>query len=373
MKTFLQSKKQVGLLFLGFFCFAPVQGQLRSELNLPRAGDELVKDRTVYREPGEAGENRTWDFTGLRPIDDVYVVHYFTRNDWKIIGTEKGKLSFLGINGDSLLIGGYETPSDLVKYHRPGLLLRFPVTYGVSSEGFFNGRGKHHDRLESIVSGEIQTVADASGKMILPGNDTLHNVIRVHIRKIESSHCLPITSEFAIDLPANDSLFSAVEPEVITTDTYQWYEEGCRYPVFETVETYRGDSIERIILDRNAYYYHPAEQAYLPEDTANQAALERNRAARPAKMTEKEGNILSFECYPNPVKGRLEIGLTLRKAVNVEVTLSDINGRLIRRFPSKTAVVRYRETLDVHALPPGWYVVAASVGNETVSEKIVKN
>jgi hypothetical protein len=368
--TFLQLKQFFRLLFLMLPCLASAQGALKSELNLPRAGDELVKEQVVYCNPGEAGENRTWDFSRLKGIDDAYIVHYFTREDWNILGAENGKLTFLQVHGDSLLTGGYETPTDLVKYHPPGLLLRFPVAYGTSSESFFSGRGKHHDRLESAVSGEIHTAADASGSLILPGNDTLHSVIRVHIQKIENARYLPLSSDFSMDSPANDSLFSAVEPERITTDTYQWYEEGYRYPVVEILETYRDDLSGRIILQRDAYFYHPAEQTYLPEDTANRAVLERKLTARQAKRMESV--LLSLACYPNPVKDRLEIELTLRQATAVQIDFLDMHGRLLKHFPLKTPAAHYRETFDVHSFPPGYYMVKVSAGGETVSEKILK-
>ena len=332
-----------------------------------------MKEQAAYFEPGEAGENQTWDFSSLRMLEETYTVNYFTRDDRKIIGAESGKLSFIGIKGDTLLIEGYETPLDLVKYSRPGLLLHFPVEYGAASCGRFQGRGKHHDRLESIVSGEIHTTADASGSVILPGNDTLNSIIRLHIRKIENIRHIPISSGFEIDRPASDSLFSAVEPEIIITDTYQWYEEGYRYPVLETVETHRSTSAGLMLLSRDAYFYHPAEQACLPEDAANLTVLERKQAARNAKMTEKEGNLISFSCYPNPVKEHLGIELNFRQATGVEAGLWDMNGRLVRQFPSKSGVTRYRETLDVSACPPGYYLIKVTAGNGTVSEKIVKN
>ena len=267
------------------------------------------------------------------------------------------------------MTGGYETPSDLVKYRHPGLLLRFPITYGATSKGQYEGRGKHHDRLESAVTGEIRATADATGSVILPWNDTLTDVIRVHIRKIEHIRHLPISSDFAYNLHGNDSLFSTVEPEMITTDTYQWYEKGYRYPIFESIETYRG----KTTLTRDAYFYHPAEQAYLPEDAVNQVIRERKQAARKAKMIEEESNLLSFACYPNPVKDHIEIELTFRKAIAVNAGIWDMQGRLVKQFPSETPNTHYRETLDVQSLPQGYYVVKVSVGRETASEKIIKN
>jgi len=368
-----QERKHILLLFLFVICFASANAQLRSELNLPRAGDELVKEQVTFIEPGDSGENQLWDFSKITSFDDAYTVNYFTRDDWKIVGAEAGKLSFLSISGDSMLLSGYENPNTLVRYNRPGLLLHFPVEYGAASQGRFQGRGKHHDRIESIISGKIQTIADASGSIILPGNDTLNNVIRIHIRKIENSSYIPITSEFDIDLPANDSLFSGSELQTIFTDTYQWYEDGYRYPVFETVETYCNTTNGRIVLSSDAYFYHPAEQAFLPEDEANQVVLERKAAAKTAKLLEKTGNIISLNCYPNPVKNHLTTELNLRQPANVDVTILDMNGRPLLQLPSKTNVRYFRETLDMQSYSPGYYLVKISAGKETTIEKIVKN
>ena len=369
-----QFKKQFFLLFLLIPCLMPAQGQLRSELNLPRIGDELIKEEVAFIESGKTGENQTWDFSKILLSDDVITVNYFNRaGDFKIIGAEKGKLSFLNVSGDSLMLSGYENPNTLVRYSKPGLLLHFPIEYRAVSQGRFEGRGKHHDRLESIVSGEIHTAADASGIIILPGNDTLYNVIRLHIRKTETSRFIPLSYEFNIDEQADESLFSDSEPQIIITDTYQWYEEGYRYPVFETIETYRKSTARKKLIDRSAYFYHPAEQGNLPEDKPNQVALERKAAARNAKLLEKAGNIISFTCFPNPVKNHLTVELNLQQPAAVDASLWDMNGRLLRQFPSKTDVTLYRENLNMQSYPPGHYLLKLSAGKETISEKIVKN
>ena len=49
-------KRSLLLLLLCIPCLSPAQSQLKSELNLPRVGDELVKEQVAYCEPGEAGE-----------------------------------------------------------------------------------------------------------------------------------------------------------------------------------------------------------------------------------------------------------------------------------------------------------------------------
>ena len=369
----IPEKKLILLLSLFIICLASAHAQLRSELNLPRVGDELMKEQVTYFESGESGENQIWDFSKIKSVDDVCIFSYFTRDDWKITSAEKGKLSFLYVSGDSLLLSGYENPNNLVRYSQSGLLLSFPIVYGATSQGRFQGRGKHNDRLESIVSGEIQTSADAAGIIILPGNDTLENVIRLHIRKVEKARYIPISSGFDIDEPANDSLFLDCKPDIIITETYQWYEEGYRYPILETVETYSNTATDKIVLSSGAYFYHPADHAFLPEDEANRLALERQAAARKVKMLEKESNILSFNCFPNPVKIYMTIELNLHRAANIEISLFDMNGRLAGQLPSKTDVKHYKEILNMQSFPSGNYLLKVSAGKETISEKIIKN
>jgi hypothetical protein len=347
------------------------QDTLRSENNLPRENDYLIKEQVTYRQPGESGNGILWDFGGVRRNQD-YPVNYFSRGDIGLIGAENGALYAYLVAGDSLLLTGYENPHTLVRYRQPGLLMRFPISYEATSQGEFQGRGKHHDRWESIVSGEIQTTADAAGSIVLPGRDTLNNVIRLHVRKIENSRYIPVSSGFEMDEPADESLFSESEPEIIITDTYQWYEEGFRYPVFETIETYRAVQPEQILLSRNSYLYHPADQAYLPEDAANQRALDRKEAVRLAKALEDESNVVSFQIYPNPIRDRVEIELEFRQPVDVEASLWSMQGQFVGRFPSRTSVTHYRETMDVRMCLPGTYLIKVFAGDEMTGETIIK-
>ena len=39
--------------------------------------------------------------------EEEYEADYFVREDWEIIGSENGKLSFFEVDGDALMIGGY--------------------------------------------------------------------------------------------------------------------------------------------------------------------------------------------------------------------------------------------------------------------------
>ena len=350
----------------------PAEKTLRSELNTPRTGDFLIRERVAYLQPGEGGENLTWDFGKLDYIKDS-ALRYFYRSDKGLIAAENGSLQSCHLSGDSLLTTGYENPGNLVRYHQAGLLLKFPLACGDETTGNYQGRGKHGDRLESVISGSIHTQADAAGSLILPGNDTLTGVIRVHIRKTETAYYSPITSEFDIERPLDetDRTDSLQQADRTETDTYRWYAEGYRYPVFETVETYRNQSGERIPLWRASYFYHPEEQVYdLAEDTANRVVLEKKR--RESKALPNKGNITDFRSYPNPVQHLLEIEYSINRSVEVQISLFDFYGKLYYRFPVTEQSGRICRTLDMSSYPQGDYLLTLSAGNEKRSETIVK-
>jgi hypothetical protein len=365
----------VGLL-LSIPAMLPAQHILQMELNIPREDDQLVKEQVTYCQSGESGENLTWSFGKLKWTND-YDVRYFSRDDLGLIGAENGNLFSYLFAEDSLLLLGYENPNNLVRYHEPGLLLKFPLTYGASSEGAFRGRGKHNDRFESIVSGTIQTLADATGTIILPGNDTLTNVVRIHIHKRETGYYSLISSDFDIERPLEENFFADTlqtkNPDLVVTDTYQWYGEGYRYPVFETVESYRYVAEDSISLRQESYFYHPEDQIYfLPEDTANIAVLEK-------KQAEKELNALQEEvtptlhCYPNPVTSQLTVEIELVKSAHIRMQMRTSTGMLYKSqdmgFFKEGACILHS---NVANLPVGNYVLDIWLDEKLISEIIMK-
>jgi hypothetical protein len=351
------------------------QNILRSEQNQPRVDDRLVKELVEYYHPKETGEGLVWDFSRIR-TEDNHVVSYFSRDDRGLIGAENGALLFYAFSGDSMLLQGYENATNLVRYHSPGLWLKFPVVYGSSSGSEFNGRGKHDDRLESLVRGRIQTVADALGSLILPGNDTLSNVIQVHIRKTETTCYSPLSSGFDIDRTIETTAWGEElqNADRIVADIYQWYEEGYRYPVFETVESYRSIGEKQFSLRKETYFYHPAEQVYaLKEDTVNRRVLETKRANRKTPNGLDKGNIHSFYSYPNPVKDRLNIDFSLGKEADIQIQLIDSNGNTLYQTPVKKQAGASHETIDMSSYPVGNYLIILSTDKEKISKKIVKH
>jgi hypothetical protein len=345
---------------------------LRSSLNLPRIDDRLVKEQVDFREAGETGANLVWDFSTLRTLDER-TVRYFSRNDADLVCAENDRLVYYRYAGDSLLLSGLENPNDLLHYQQPGLLLKFPLACGSLTESAYSGRGKHGDLLVSTVRGTLHTTADACGSLILPTGDTLYNVMRVHIRQTENTVYFPASSGFDINLPPAADETAQSSPDLITTDTYQWYVEGYRYPVFETLTACRILDGKQIPLRRESFLYHPEEQAGLPEDPANQAVLAENRAAREAKLHLDRAELLSLHYYPNPVRDKLTVELTAAPNLPVQILLHDVQGRLVYRATKENPSGRISASIDLHAYPKGNYLLSVHAGKENSSKKIIKH
>jgi len=85
----------------------PAQYLLQSDLNLPRAGDEIIKQQVEYKNPGRSGENVLWDFGQLQSINDEYTLSYSSpgliRDSIYILGLDT--ISMKNLAGGSLLIG----------------------------------------------------------------------------------------------------------------------------------------------------------------------------------------------------------------------------------------------------------------------------
>jgi hypothetical protein len=93
------------------------------------------------------------------------------------------------------------------------------------------------------------------------------------------------------------------------------------------------------------------------------------RVIRISKQTEQT---IAIVTYPNPVTTELRITIpTQWQGKQVTYELFNPNGSAAKRL--NTANSSQTETLDLAKLAPGFYMVKVSCGNETATQKIVKN
>lgn len=381
--------KELLFFLLGCFLSLFLQAQsLSTDCNQFRGGDRLMKRMVTACEPGENGVQRVWDFGGLELRDANYELKYVLQGTDTVIGTEHCTMYYYRISGDSLFCLGYENPTTFIAYQKPELLLVFPVFQGRVVTDYFGGMGNYCERLEVWLRGKSTVTADASGVLILPGGDTLRKVLRTYTHKCIYQRMIPkvaIQDSLQIDtIPFvlnRDSIEYLLTNDSIRleTETWRWYADGYRYPVFETVKStvYKfGNAHEHFTA---SFVYLPEEQYYdLPYDTDNQGR--RDLASDERKWepidkndrNERDNAAINYN-FRIENDGNIYFNYRLKQSGEVWLILYDLQGQqLTATQHANQTVGDYIEKIPMKSYPKGEYLLRIAVGKEVYGEKFLK-
>ena len=221
------------LLFLLSFVFIRVSAQeLSQEISLPRAGDILDKTQLDYTTSGASGGEVIWDFRKQTVRDDNYKVSYSGKIDSILCLSESRTQYKYRLSGDSLLFVGYENANIRIENKLPAVTLCYPFVYGDSIGSYFYGEGSYSHSLGISSYGFTSTVADGLGSLLLPGVDTLRQVLRIrHNQYIGQVY--HADSKFMNDsiscLPDSVRQWLKHDPARWHVVHCQWYVPGYRY------------------------------------------------------------------------------------------------------------------------------------------------
>jgi len=368
-------KKRCWLLFLGILCIVPARGQLKSELNLPRAGDVIIKQQVEYKDPGRAGENVLWDFGKLPPVNPEYKLKYATPHLWKdslyilgadtfrrkdaentqlIVGHEHQTKYFYQLKDNILYCLGYENHTSRMHYTDPLPVMHYPTAYGLTAENEYRSECLYSSLIEMFMHGHFRQKADACGMMILPSGDTLKNVLRIRSEQTILSDAVPSMDSIHIDTQI---------------ETYKWFAQGYRYPVFETVKAiHRQNSVEDVFT--TAFFYPPQEHYYLETDPENRAIVETQGKGN--KENPLEGS--TFNAYPNPVGSTLEVEVFIPTDAKIKIQVRSVVNKsvYINENEGKFAPGSHHFQFNVSKLPAGYYLVNIWADNYLLSETVLK-
>lgn len=175
------NKKRVALLLLLLvstsLCYS--QYTLQKDYIHIRANDTVVKQEVNYKDPGRSGTNVFWNYSNLQPVKFPYCVCYGGNDTVVFVKEHLTEYKYRLNCGDSLMLEGYRNRTTYFNALVPGLEFRYPFHYMDSLESNFYGEGKYSDKLAFISQGREKVKVDAWGTMLLPGNDTLKNVVRM--------------------------------------------------------------------------------------------------------------------------------------------------------------------------------------------------
>ncbi len=317
--------------------------------NVIRGGDLVEKIHCHYGSVGNDGEHVVWDFSD-RMGNTLQTIYYSIDSLDVLTGNDGTALYNYVLRGDSLLQTGYETPLEHITYQEPLLNMVYPVHYGDSFSGPFQGYGRYCGTHEERVSGQVSVVADAYGCLVLSENDTLNHVLRVYTLKTQSISMEPDSCR-----ADSDSMKQEIE------EHYQWYARGYRYPVYETVSRTTYDRLTPVACRQYAYCYLPESQRQL-NDSVNEN-IEKNWEIG-------EHDIFHYSVH---TQGKtVTVNYDLDQGAHIRFIIADIMGIVHKQGEQdQQAGSDFIMQIDCIGLPSRQYVLYMNVNGKIYSEKII--
>jgi hypothetical protein len=81
---------------------------------------------------------------------------------------------------------------------------------------------------------------------------------------------------------------------------------------------------------------------------------------------------MRVDAYPIPTEGALTFKVYTKKRSLVNVQLINLQGKIVRETTASDPSVLYQDEFDLSRLSKGVYVLRASTGNQTVTQKIIR-
>jgi len=352
------------LILICLCCEATVgaiaQHSLTTDRNAYRAADQIVKQQVDFKDPGSSGRALTWDFSVLQPINEEYALKYFipdsTRMD-TLCGMEHRTRYYYMQKRDSLWAIGFENATTFMEYLSPELRLKFPFSYGDTLFSYFEGKGEYSHRLKLSVKGYTRVEADASGELLLPDLVSVKNTLRVRTLRYYTE-------------TGKDSL-------EMMLDTYAWYADGIRYPVFESIKTNimkrrkninGSETVKDTTVFTTSFYYPPQLQT---------SQVQTDSLPDSPPLGELEGAEAVFteaQLMPNPVEQNLHIRYKLVRPARIWFTVHTNGGvGICQTAPQDLSEGHYENNINMGHLPTATYVLYVHVDDMVLQRVVVKN
>lgn len=329
---------------------------LTTDRNAYRAADLIVKQQVEFKDPGSSGKSLYWDFRIVQPINENYSLNYFIPDSTfmdKLCGQEHNTRYYYLQHADSLWAVGFESSTTYMKYIKTELKLRFPFAYGDTLFSCFEGKGQYCHRLNLAVKGYTRVEADAEGDLMLPEFETVKKAVRVHTLRHYTE-----TGKDSVEM---------------ILDTYAWYAEGIRYPVFESVRTNlikrAGKQCEQAkdtTIYTTSFYYPPALQV-------TQVQTEELPEQNNEELTGAAAVFTEAQLMPNPVTDNLYLNYKLIRNAQVWFTVHSIGGiPLCQTTPQNLPAGYHNTTVDMSHLITGTYTLYVHVDDMVMKRMVVK-
>lgn len=305
--------------------------------------DTYVMRSTEYQNPGEAGLNRVWDFSGLQGkmnADGIVTNSLSEDNNLDFLESnltvnEYGNRFFMKVDPNGMFGYGMLNSNGRQSFvhNQPYVKMKFPFAYGDAVAGEYGGKYLVNSEEYNFM-GTYQVQADATGKVILPEGMQYENTLRVKTVR-----------EYQIEMST---------PQKYQVITYRWYAQNVRYPVLVVQEVnYKSGESERQLSSRTVI---------LSSDELNISGLT------------ESGSSSLFSVFPNPAKEMTNLSFNLPVDSDVRVELYDLSGKKLSSLVEERVPAgnfNYEINLLEYGYGKGQFTVRALIDGQSFVETLI--
>jgi hypothetical protein len=343
MKTFV-----LLLSSLALWMNVSAQTVLTYENHAILPGSANLMKLTDYMEPGVAGKNVVWDFTGLerkadfegtsRQISEHPLQSLFPEAN--VIVEEFGNHFFFHVDENGIEQYGYVDKNEgaTIVYTVPFVKMKFPFAFGDAFSGDYEGSNSSACN-SGVISGTYTTQADGLGTILLPDDVTYDNVLRVKEVK-------------TIAQKVNDTV---THYEIVT---HRWFINENTYPILTLIHKTFNYANGSSLITRQAAY--------------NAALI--LRIGSPIAQNSL-ASTMKFNVFPNPSTDVFNIEFSLLQAAKVNLSVFHLNGSLVKEIAQQQmpeGKQSFSFSADHSGLAEGTYLLMLRVNDREASHKIVR-
>ncbi len=290
---------------------------------------------------GPAGPNQVWDFSALKATGDLtsYMIDALQTPDGTKIPEatsviKEGQNNFyFKVSKRDIEEYGLASCNVVYRYDQPLVKMKFPFSYGEKLQGQFHGTDVNNPAVQ--LNGTYKVEGDAYGKLILPNNVEISDVLRMKSTRTDG-----------------------IGNSTNTTVTYRWYSKNVRYPLLT------------IIKYENAGSYHTSLTAYYADAGSS---IKSDKSDSQNDWIANENFRISI--YPNPYVERANINYVLYKVSDVNISIFDNMGKNIKTIVNQTQDAgQYTQSFagSDFGLKAGVYLVRIIVNGKIETTKLIQ-
>ena len=326
-----------------------------SEMEFASA-DSLLKSRIRYFSPGMGGRSKVWNFSDKLSSKSSSKVMFVKDSTGVLSFIEPGRISYYHTTPDTLILLGSESPLEKREYTIGKVSKKFPLEYGDSVTGQFRCEGMYCGDHPFRETGTTTVKVEAEGSVVLAGNDTIRNVLRVHT-----------VDSYSICMGTDTAALDTARLTQVIDERYEWYLPESQYPFIEDVTSTTYFNMEAIGTTRHACCNLPEylTASYITPADEDEPD-EQEGFSEPGQQTP---DIIHYEIE---TRGKvIHMSYDLDADATVTTIVASHMGFLgFYDQWTKEAGQGYSVQIDCTGLRPGIYILYINVNGKVYSEKV---